>query len=406
MRQAEKDERATQQDGMPFREKFFPQELDQGEMSRYSRHLLLPEVGLAGQKKLKNSRVLLVGAGGLGSPLGLYLAAAGVGTIGLVDFDRVEENNLQRQIIHGSSDIGRLKTASARDGMLEVNPHITVDVFNEKLTSANALDIFRDFDVIADGSDNFPARYLINDACALLGKPDVFGALYRFEGQVSVFDARRGCCLRCLFPEPPQPEQALSCGEVGVLGALAGIVGSIQATETIKLILDAPASLVNRFLAFDAWLMRFHEFTLRKKADCPLCGATPSITELADYDLFCNPRPSGVASAHTPAETVSPAALKSLLDTGADIRIIDIRLPDELTVCRLPQAVSIPLTQLFRRMDELDPLRTTVLVCKKGDKSGQAVDGLRDEGYAGPLFSLRGGINAWADEVDASMPKY
>lgn len=375
------------------------------ETALYSRHIILPQVGVEGQKKLKNSRVLLVGAGGLGSSVGLYLAAAGVGTIGLADFDRVEQSNLQRQVIHSAADIGRLKTASARDRMLGINPYIHVRTFSMRLSSANALELFKEFDIIVDGSDNFPVRYLINDACAILGKPDVFGSIYRFEGQVTVFDAIRGGCLRCLFPKPPEPGQTPSCGEGGVLGVLAGIVGSIQATEVLKLIVGGAGTLIDRFLAFDAWRMRFHEFQVRKNPACPLCGDEPVIKELIDYEAFC-----GLGHAEDsdsdPAASISVVELKALLDSGADIQIIDIRLPHELAVSRLPRARSIPLAQLSRRRHELDPARDVVLVCKKGEKSKIALQILREEGYTGRLLNLRGGLNAWAEVVDPAMLRY
>ncbi|MDR2851144.1 MAG: ThiF family adenylyltransferase [Desulfovibrio sp.] len=382
-------------------------DLGREEIFRYSRHLLLPEVGHGGQKKLRQSRVLLVGAGGLGSPLGLYLAAAGVGTIGIIDNDVVEENNLQRQIIHRTDDIGRPKTDSAKDGILRLNPHVATRVFNTTLSSANTLEIFDQFDIIVDGSDNFPTRYLINDACALLGKPDVYGAVYRFEGQATVFDARQGCCLRCLMPEPPGLVESPSCGEGGVLGVLPGIVGGIQATETIKMILGTPSSLINRLLTFDAWAMRFHTFALSKKTDCPLCGTHPKITTLIDYERFCGaPSITAWHDDGADVETISPHELKRLLDSGADIQVIDVRLPAEFVVCKLSRAVPIPMNRLCARMSELDSARDTVVVCKVGERSATAIQILREAGYAGRLFNLRGGLNAWAAEVDPDMPRY
>jgi adenylyltransferase/sulfurtransferase len=384
-------------------------ELSSREISRYSRHLILPEVGPAGQKKLKQSRVLLVGAGALGSPLGFYLAAAGVGTLGLVDFDTVEEHNLQRQIIHATGDVGRKKTASARDSITALNPHIKALTFDLALDSRNTLDLFREFDIIVDGSDNYPARYLINDACALLGKPDVYGAVYRFDGLAAVFDAQRGACLRCLFPAPPEPDETASCGEGGVLGALPGIIGSIQACETLKLILGSPHTLVGRLLSLNAWRMRFHEAALPKDAGCPLCGERPTIKELIDYELFCGLKKniSGNAGAEADADSViSPENLKRLLDEGAPIQLIDIRLPDELHISRFPQAENIPLARLFACMDRLDQNRLVVFLCKEGEKSLNAVEAVREEGYRGKVLSLSGGLNAWAKAVDPSMPVY
>lgn len=381
-------------------------DLTKAETAFYSRHIILPELGLEGQKKLKKSRVLLVGAGGLGAPLGLYLAAAGVGTIGIVDFDVVEESNLQRQIIHSINDLGRTKTASARDRMLSVNPHIDVRPFDMKLSSANALSIFKDFDVIVDGSDNFPTRYLINDACALLGKPNVYGSIFRFEGLATVFDTRKGSCLRCTFPKPPAPGLAPSCGEGGVLGVLPGIIGSIQASETIKYIVGGGAPLVDRLLTVNAWSMRFHEIRLQKNPDCPLCGMNPTIKELMDYEDFCGIRKRPAETDGEAVETITPIELKKLLEDGGNIQIIDIRLPEEAAVSSLPNARSIPLAQLFFRMEELDPSRDAILVCKKGENSKDAIYALREEGYQGRLLNLQGGINAWAQEIDPNMAQY
>ncbi|MDR2801276.1 MAG: ThiF family adenylyltransferase [Desulfovibrio sp.] len=379
-------------------------DLSREEILRYSRHLVLPEVGIAGQKKLKKSSVLLVGAGGLGSPVGLYLAAAGVGSIGFVDHDRVESSNLQRQILHGTADVGRLKTASARDAVLRINPNARVSVFDLSLNSANALEILEPFDIIVDGSDNFAARYLINDACALLGKPDVYGAVYRSTGQAAVFDAKRGACLRCLMPEAPVPEEVRNCGDGGVLGVLPCIVGGIQAAEVIKLILGASSTLINRYLTFDAWTMRFHTFSLDKKPSCPLCGDRPEIREPVDYEVFCGvsrKREEDAACAQ-----ITPAQLKKLLDTGADIQIVDVRFPEEIRISALPGSVSIPLQKIGESMGLLDPTRDAVLVCRKGEKSLTAAFLLREEGYRGRLLNLEGGINAWAEAVDPSLPVY
>jgi adenylyltransferase/sulfurtransferase len=401
---APKQQEAVTQKIFEVNQNLADQNLTSQEVGRYSRHLILPEIGLDGQKKLKNSRVLLVGAGALGSPLALYLAAAGVGTLGLADFDLVEESNLQRQIIHSITDIGRKKILSAKESIVNLNPHINVLTFDLKLDSQNALELFQEFDVIVDGSDNYPARYLINDACALLGKPDVYGAVYRFDGLVTVFDAKRGACLRCLFAEPPLPEETASCGEGGVLGVLPGIIGSIQACETIKLIVGSPYSMVGRLLTLDAWKMRFHETALPKDAGCPLCGRQPVIKELMDYELFCGLKKAGQSAENL--ESINPVELKRLLDEGADLQIIDIRLPDELNISRFDRAENIPLPELFKNMDKLDAGRTVVLLCKKGEKSLAAIEALQEEGYAGRLLSLAGGINAWAEVVDQSILQY
>jgi adenylyltransferase/sulfurtransferase len=378
--------------------------LSREEILRYSRHLILPEVGIEGQKKLKKSKVLLVGAGGLGSPAGLYLAAAGVGSIGFVDHDRVEPSNLQRQILHGTADVGRLKTDSARDAVLRINPNARVSGYDVSLNSANALEILKTFDIIVDGSDNFATRYLINDACALLGKPDVYGAVYRFTGQAAVFDARRGACLRCLMPEAPTPEEAQNCGEGGVLGVLPCIVGGILAAEVIKLVLGAPSTLINRYLTFDAWTMRFHTFSLDKKPSCPLCGDHPEIMEPVDYERFCGI--NGKQEEDAACAQITPTQLKNLLDTGADIQIIDVRFPEELKISVLPGSVCIPLQKIGESMGLLDPARDAVLVCKKGEKSLTAAFLLREEGYRGRLLNLKGGLNAWAKEIDPSIPVY
>jgi adenylyltransferase/sulfurtransferase len=378
-------------------------ELDRREILRYSRHLLLPQVGLAGQKKLKNSGVLLVGAGGLGSPVAMYLAAAGVGHIGIIDNDNVDESNLQRQIIHGAKDVGRPKSDSAKEGIQRINPLVRVTAFNDTLSSANALDIFKNFDIIVDGTDNFAARYLINDACALLGKPDVYGAVYRFEGQATVFDAQRGGCLRCLMPEPPAPEDVPSCGEGGVLGVLPCIVGGIQATEAIHLILRCSSPLINKLLAFDAWTMHFHTFDIPRNATCPLCGENPRIRELTDYEWFCGSRR---APGEEPVEEIGPKELETLLAGGANPQIIDVRLPEEMEIGVLPGAKAIPLRWIARRMDEINPARDAIFVCKVGEKSAIAIEMLREEGYTGRMLTLRGGMNAWAREVDADMPVY
>ena len=378
------------------------EDLSHGELERYSRHLILPEIGREGQKKLKAARVLLVGAGGLGSPLAMYLAAAGVGTLGLVDDDLVEENNLQRQVIHSVGALGRPKTESARARILDLNPYVEVRAFNLRLSSANAPGLISEFDVIADASDNFPTRYLLNDACALLGKPLVYGAVYRCEGQVTVFDARRGGCLRCLFPEPPDSRFTATCGEGGVLGVLPGIVGGLQANEVIKLVVGGGDPLLDRLLTLDSWCLRFHEFALEKNPACPLCGEKPSLTGLADYEEFCGTRPKEASR----APAISARALKTRLDHGDTLNIIDIRLPQELAMGSLPGAASIPLARLLGGLEGLDPARETVLVCKKGEHSEAAVIELLEQGYQGRLLNLAGGMNAWAREVDPSIPVY
>jgi molybdopterin/thiamine biosynthesis adenylyltransferase/rhodanese-related sulfurtransferase/molybdopterin converting factor small subunit len=380
--------------------------LSNAEIARYSRHLILDEVGMEGQRKLKNARVLTIGTGGLGSPLGLYLAAAGVGHIGLVDFDVVDESNLQRQVIHGTKDIGRLKTASAQDRLKEINPHISIETFETHLTSENALRIFRDYDIVVDGTDNFPTRYLVNDACALLGKPNVYGSIFRFEGQASVFWAAKGACYRCLYPEPPPPGLVPSCAEGGVLGVLPGIVGSIQANETIKLILGAEGILLNRLLLFDAWRMKFRELKLRKNPGCPVCGEKPTIKALIDYEEFCGMRPKAEASPAAAPAQITAKELDSWIKRGDDIQIIDVREPHEFEIARIPNTRLIPLRQVVSRAAEIDPSRTTVVHCKAGVRSAQAIKALKDSGFAGTLINLQGGILAWSHDVDPSVPKY
>jgi molybdopterin/thiamine biosynthesis adenylyltransferase/rhodanese-related sulfurtransferase/molybdopterin converting factor small subunit len=380
--------------------------LTNAEIARYSRHLILDEVGMEGQRKLKAARVLTIGTGGLGSPLGLYLAAAGVGHIGLVDFDVVDESNLQRQIIHGASDVGRLKTASARDRLREINPYISVETHETRLTSENALRIFRDYDIVVDGTDNFPTRYLVNDACALLGKPNVYGSIFRFEGQASVFWAAKGACYRCLYPEPPPPGLVPSCAEGGVLGVLPGIVGSIQANETIKLILGAEGILLNRLLLFDAWTMKFRELKLRKDPNCPMCGGKPTIKELIDYEEFCGLRPRpGEKTSVAPAQ-ISAKELDAWIKRGDDIQIIDVREPHEFEIARIPGTRLIPLKQVVSRASEIDPSRTAVLHCKGGVRSAQAIKALQESGFNGALVNLQGGILAWSNDVDPTVPKY
>jgi sulfur-carrier protein adenylyltransferase/sulfurtransferase len=383
--------------------------LSNEEVARYSRHLIMPEVGVEGQRKLKAARVLLIGTGGLGAPLGMYLAAAGVGTLGLVDFDLVDASNLQRQIIHGTKDVGRPKIESARDRLADINPHVKVEAFETRLTSENALKLFRDFDVVVDGTDNFPTRYLVNDACVLTGKPNVYGSIFRFEGQASVFWAERGACYRCLYPEPPPPGLVPSCAEGGVLGVLPGIVGAIQANETIKLILGGGDSLINRLLLFDAWKMRFRELKLRKDPDCPVCGERPTVRELIDYEAFCGLRPDPArtqAEERQGMEEITATELKRRLDSGENLQIIDVREPNEYEIARLPGAKLIPLGQVVSRRDEIDPDRETVVHCKGGVRSAKAIEALTGAGFKGRLVNLKGGITAWSNEVDTSVPKY
>jgi adenylyltransferase/sulfurtransferase len=375
------------------------------EILRYSRHLIMPEVGMEGQQKLKAARVLCIGAGGLGSPLLMYLAAAGVGTLGIVDFDVVDFTNLQRQIIHSTADVGRRKLESAEETVRGINPFVSVEKFEERLSSANALGLFRQFDVIVDGTDNFPTRYLVNDACVLTGKPNVYGSIFRFEGQASVFATKDGPCYRCLYPEPPPPGLVPSCAEGGVLGILPGLVGIIQATETIKLILGSGDSLIGRLLLVDAMAMRFRELKLKKNPECPVCGAHPTVTKLIDYEQFCGI--GDVARAPSPAKgipEIQVQELKRRLDAGEDIFILDVREPHEYKICNLGGYL-IPLGDLPRRVHELDSARTIVAHCKMGGRSAKAVDFLRQAGFKN-VINLAGGINAWSEKVDPNVPKY
>jgi adenylyltransferase/sulfurtransferase len=385
--------------------------LSSEESLRYARHLILDGVGPAGQRRLKQSRVLVVGAGGLGSPVALYLAAAGVGTLGIADFDVVDVTNLQRQVIHGTSDVGRPKLDSARDRIGEINPHVRVEPHAVRLTSANALEVVRAYDVVVDGTDNFPTRYLLNDACVLAGKPNVYGSILRWEGQASVFWAGRGPCYRCLFAEPPPPGMVPNCAEGGVLGVLPGIVGSIQAAEALKLLLGAGEPLLGRLLLFDALRMKFREMRLRRDPACPACGDHPTIHALIDYERFCGLAPEAPSDgrdmdAHgIPA--ITPAELKARLDRGDRITIIDVREPFEWEIGNLGAhgARLIPLGQLPGRADEIDPADEVVLQCRSGARSAHALEYLRAQGY-GRLWNLDGGILAWSDQVDPSIPKY
>ena len=377
--------------------------LSNEEIARYSRHLILPEVGLEGQKKLKAARVLMIGTGGLGSPLGLYLAAAGIGTLGLVDFDVVDTSNLQRQIIHGTKDVGRPKIASAKDRLNDINPNVKIEAFETMLTRENALKLFADFDVVVDGTDNFQTRYLVNDACVLTGKPNVYGSIFRFEGQASVFWAERGACYRCLYPEPPPPGLVPSCAEGGVLGVLPGIVGTIQANEVIKVILGAEGILLNRLLLFDAWKMRFRELKLKKNPDCPICGTHPTITELIDYEAFCGLNQPTTAPI---LEEITAAELNELIKNNPETQIIDVREPFEVEIAAIPNTKLIPLGEVVNRAKEIDQSRTAIIHCKAGGRSAKAIEALQESGYKGKLLNLKGGITAWSDEVDASVPKY
>ena len=375
--------------------------LGNDEILRYSRHLLLPEVGIEGQRKLKAARVLLVGAGGLGSPAALYLAAAGVGRLGLAEFDTVDVTNLQRQILHGTADIGRPKLDSARDRLQDLNPHVSIEPVADRLTSRNALEVLGRYDVVVDGSDNFPTRYLVNDACVLLGKPLVYGSIFRFEGQVSVFDAARGPCYRCLYSEPPPPGLVPSCAEGGVLGVLPGIIGSLQALEAIKLILGAGESLVGRLVLFDALRLRFRELGLRKDPECPICGPRPTVTSLIDYEAFCGI--GAPAALGEPELTVGEfAALRRGPEPPA---VLDVREPHEFAIAHLPGSQLIPLRELPARLAEVEPWRELVVLCHRGARSLQAVQLLRAAGFH-RARSLAGGIDAWAGEVDPDMARY
>ena len=379
-------------------------ELSNEEIARYSRHLIMPEVALDGQKKLKQARVLTVGAGGLGAPLAMYLAAAGVGTLGIVDFDVVDESNLQRQIIHGTSDIGRPKMESARDRINDINPNVHVEAYEEALSSENALEIFKDFDVIADGTDNFPTRYLVNDACVLTGKPNVYGSIFRFEGQASVFWAKEGPCYRCLYPEPPPPGLVPSCAEGGVLGILPGAIGTIQATETVKLILGIGEPLVGRLLLYDALGMSFREMKLRKDPSCPVCGENPSVTELIDYQEFCGiPQANAQATADEVPE-ITVQELKKRLDNGENLSVLDVREPHEYEVANIGARL-IPLNELPERLAELDRDVPLAVHCKTGGRSARAVKLLQETGFQN-AFNVEGGITAWSEEIDPSVPKY
>jgi molybdopterin/thiamine biosynthesis adenylyltransferase/rhodanese-related sulfurtransferase len=381
-------------------------ELTNAEFGRYSRHLIMPEVGVDGQRRLKNARVLCVGAGGLGSPAALYPAAAGVGALGIIDFDAVDASNLQRQILHATNDVGRSKLASARDRLSALNPEVRIETHETALTSKNALDILREYDVVLDGTDNFATRYLVNDACVLLKKPNAYGSIFRFEGQASVFATENGPCYRCLYPEPPPPGLVPSCAEGGVLGVLPGVIGTIQATETIKLVLGKGEPLIGRLLLYDAWRMRFRELKLRRDPACPVCGDRPTIRELIDYEQFCGVRPAAASPAALPPELeVTVEELNARLSSGTAPAIVDVREPQEFQICRIPGSVLIPLGSLGARLAELPRDREIVVHCKSGARSAKAVRLLQERGFTGAR-NLKGGILAWIERIDPSLPRY
>jgi adenylyltransferase/sulfurtransferase len=382
-------------------------DLSQEEIRRYSRHLIMPEVGIEGQRRLKASSVLCIGAGGLGSPAAMYLAAAGVGRIGIVDFDVVDYSNLQRQLLHGTPDVGRTKLASAKDRLNSLNPHVEIDTYETALSSDNALKLFEPYDVILDGTDNFPTRYLVNDACVISGKPNAYGSIFRFEGQASVFATKGGPCYRCLYPEPPPPGLVPSCAEGGVLGVLPGIIGVIQATETIKLMLGIGEPLIGRFLIYDALKMRFRELKLRRDPECPVCGDHPTVTKLIDYEQFCGMRPEPDQSAAAPGSDreITPVELKRRMDAGDEMLILDVREPNEYQINRIAGSTLIPLGELPRRHQEIDRDQEIVALCKMGARSAKAMDFLRSVGFT-RVKNLRGGILEWIDKVDPTQPKY
>jgi adenylyltransferase/sulfurtransferase len=380
--------------------------LSSPEVARYSRHLIMPEVGMDGQKRLKSASVLLIGAGGLGSPLGLYLAAAGVGRLGLVDFDVVDFSNLQRQVLHGTPDVGRPKLHSAKERLQAINPEVRVDLYETHLKSDNAFQILKPYDIVIDGTDNFPTRYLVNDACVLLGKPNVYGSIFRFDGQASVFYPGRGPCYRCLYPEPPPPGEVPSCAEGGVLGVLPGLIGCIQATEAVKLILGRGEPLIGRLLLYDALQMTFREFKVRRNPKCPICGDAPTVKQLIDYEQFCGVR--GQEAPPPAAQALSDTTvdeLKQRLDRGEKVFILDVRNPEEYQISRIPGSTLIPLPSLPQRFAELNRDQEMVVHCKSGMRSQKAIQFLRQQGFT-KLKNLKGGILAWSDRIDPTMPKY
>jgi adenylyltransferase/sulfurtransferase len=382
-------------------------EFSNDEIARYSRHLIMPEVTLEGQKRLKAASILCIGAGGLGSPIALYLAAAGIGRMGLVDGDVVDFSNLQRQILHGTKDVGRKKLNSARDRIREINPNVQMDLHDTLFTSANAAELVRDYDLVIDGTDNFPTRYLSNDICVFLKKPNVYGSIFRFEGQCSVFAPHLGGpCYRCMFPEPPPPGMVPSCAEGGVLGVLPGLIGVMQAIEAIKLVMGIGDPLIGRLVHFDALKLKFREFKLRRDPKCPVCGENPTITELIDYDQFCGiPQAAAAEAAEAPIPTMTVRQLKQKLDNGDKFLLLDVREPFEWDICHIDSAKLIPLGQLPSRMSELDSAEEIVIHCKSGGRSAKAVRLLQEAGFS-KLHNVEGGITAWADEVDPTVPKY
>ena len=390
-----------------------PIQLNKDEILRYSRHLILPEVGMEGQKKLKSAKVLMVGAGGLGAPLGLYLAASGIGRIGIVDFDVVDFSNLQRQVIHGTKDVGKKKLDSAAESMLDINPYLQVDKYDTAISSENALEIIKDYDMVVDGTDNFPTRYLINDACVLLKKPNVYGSIFRFEGQATIYAYPGGPCYRCSYPEPPPPGLVPSCAEGGVLGILPGMIGMIQATEAVKLILGVGEPLVGRLVLYDALAMRFREMKVRRDPECPVCGDHPTIHALIDYHQFCGvPKPQEgqpmegePVSGFMSDSEIDAVALKARLDRGEKFQFIDVREPHEYEIAKIPGAKLIPLGDLPKRVSELDPNTEVIAHCKMGGRSAKACDFLRASGFKN-VKNMIGGITAWSDKIDSSVPKY
>ncbi len=381
-------------------------QLSNDEIRRYSRHLILPEVGMAGQKKICSTSVLCIGAGGLGSPIAMYLAAAGMGKLGILDFDAVDFSNLQRQILHGTQDVGRPKTESAKETINRINPNTEVVIHNTRITSENALDLIGQYDIVVDGTDNFPTRYLTNDACVLLKKPNAYGSIFRFEGQASVFAPHLGGpCYRCLYPEPPPPGMVPSCAEGGVLGVLPGIIGCIQATEILKLALGKGSSLIGRLLLFNALEMKFRELKLRRDPQCPLCGEHPTITKLVDYEQFCGVPAEPAAPAANPEEVTVQDMKRALDDPKLGIRVIDVREPDEYQIAHVNGVPQIPLSALSQRFTELDPNQTIYLHCKGGVRSLKAVKFLKDQGFK-YVKSVKGGISAWSDEIDQGVPRY